>query len=62
MHTFSNFADLASFVAEARANETLTDTYDGAFIEHSVMAKLSVIDEPEQLDMPIPSKSARRSR
>ena len=53
---FTNFADLASFVADERRNDTLTQTYEGAFIEHSEMAKLSVVDAPEQLDMPDPEQ------
>ena len=56
MASFTNFADLASFVAEARANDTLTESYEGAFIEHSEMAKLSVVDEPERLEMPDPEQ------
>ena len=56
MTTFTNFADLASFVADERRNDTLTQTYEGAFIEHSEMAKLSVVDAPEQLDMPDPEQ------
>ena len=56
MASFTNFAELARFVAEARTNEALTETYDGAFIEHSEMAKLSVVDEPERLEMPDPEQ------
>ena len=56
MASFNNFAELARFVAEARTNEALTETYDGAFIEHSEMAKLSVVDEPERLEMPDPEQ------
>ena len=56
MTSFTNFAELARFVAEARTNEALTETYDGAFIEHSEMAKLSVVDEPERLEMPDPEQ------
>lgn len=56
MTTFTNFADLASFVADERRNDALTQTYEGAFIEHSEMAKLSVVDAPEQLDMPDPEQ------
>lgn len=36
--SFTNFADLASHIAAARENEDLTQTYEGAFIEHSEMA------------------------
>tara|TARA_A100001391_G_scaffold205013_1_gene202985 strand:- start:23 stop:178 length:156 start_codon:yes stop_codon:yes gene_type:complete len=44
MTSFNNFADLASFVAASRENDGLTQTYEGAFIEHSEMAKLSIVE------------------
>ena len=56
MTTFTNFADLASFVAENRADEGLTQTYEGAFIEHSEMAKLTIVEAPEKADMPDPEQ------
>jgi len=56
MTSFNNFADLASFIAASRENEGLTQTYEGSFIEHSEMAKLSIVDAPEQLDMPDPEQ------
>ena len=56
MASFNNFAELARFVADARTNEALTESYDGAFIEHSEMAKLSVVDAPERLEMPDPEQ------
>src|SRR3546814_14345137 len=56
MTSFNNFADLASHIAAARVNEDLTETYEGAFIEHSEMAKLSIVDAPEALDMPDPEQ------
>lgn len=46
MTNFTNFADLASHIAAARENEDLTQTYEGAFIEHSEMAKLSIVEAP----------------
>ena len=54
--SFTNFADLASHIAAARENEDLTQTYEGAFIEHSEMAKLSIVEAPEALDMPDPEQ------
>lgn len=56
MTNFSNFADLASYIASARADEGMTQTYEGAFIEHSEMAKLSIVEAPEKLDMPDPEQ------
>lgn len=56
MTTFTNFADLASFVAEARNDDDMTQTYSGAFIETNEMAKLSIVDAPEALDMPDPEQ------
>ena len=56
MTSFNNFADLASFVAASRENDGLTQTYEGAFIEHSEMAKLSIVEAPEALDMPDPEQ------
>jgi hypothetical protein len=34
----------------------MTQTYEGAFIEHSEMAKLSIVEAPEALDMPDPEQ------
>ena len=56
MRSFTNFSELANFVAEARSNDALTETYEGAFIEQNEMAKLSVVDEPERLEMPDPEQ------
>jgi len=56
MTFFNTFADLASHVAAARENTALSDTYEGAFIEHNEMAKLSIVDAPEALDMPDPEQ------
>ena len=51
MTRFTNFADMAShFSAEANRDQG----YDGAFIEQNEMAKLSIVDAPETLDMPDP--------
>lgn len=67
MATFTNFSDLARTMADTRAtqiaDETRQDertlrTYDGAFIEGSEMAKLSIVDGAEKLDMPDPEQAA----
>lgn len=53
---FTNFAELASFVANARDDADLTQTYEGAFIEPNEMAKLNIVDAPEALEMPDPDQ------
>ena len=67
MTKFSNFSDLARTMADTRAmqiaDETRSDertlrTYDGAFIESSEMAKLSIVDAAEKLEMPDPEQAA----
>ncbi|MGF7152089.1 hypothetical protein FHS96_005758 [Sphingomonas zeicaulis] len=57
MSKFTNFADLARFVASQSDDSALTETYEGAFIEHSEMAKMSIVDAPEKLDMPDPDQA-----
>lgn len=52
----NNFADLASFIAQNRDDENLSRSYEEAFVEPSEMAKLSIIDAPEALDMPDPEQ------
>jgi hypothetical protein len=57
MTKFNNFADLAANLAAdriARADEAHEHSYDGAFIEHSELAKLSVYEEPIATEMPDP--------
>ncbi|WP_159982996.1 MULTISPECIES: DUF2493 domain-containing protein [unclassified Novosphingobium] len=57
MTKFNNFADLAANLAAdriARADEAHEHSYDGAFIEHSELAKLSIMDEPIATEMPDP--------
>ena len=56
MTNFTNFADLASFIAAARDNDDASRNYGAAFIEHSEMAKLSIVEAPEALDMPDPEQ------
>lgn len=56
MTGFTNFADLASFVAASRGSEADIEAYDGAFIERDEMAKMSIVDAPEKLDMPDPQQ------
>ena len=67
MTKYTNFSDLARTMADTRAtqiaDETRQDertlrTYDGAFIEGSEMAKLSIVDAAEKLDMPDPEQAA----
>lgn len=53
MTTFSSFTDLANLRAELADNRSdVVDAYDGSFIEHSELAKLSVVDAPIAADMP----------
>jgi hypothetical protein len=53
MTTFNNFADLAAFRANvADSREDVVHAYDGSFIEHSELAKLTVVDAPIAADMP----------
>lgn len=54
MTKFTNFADLAGFVAGQRGDDVTIDAYECAFVEASEMAKLSVVEAPEALDMPDP--------
>ncbi|CDO38615.1 DUF2493 domain-containing protein [Novosphingobium sp. KN65.2] len=59
MTRFTSFADLAGIlandrIARAADNEVHAATYDGAFIEHSELAKLSIMAEPEASEMPDP--------
>jgi hypothetical protein len=50
--TFANFADLASFIASETGEDQRGATYQEAFIEHDERAKLSLVDQSEQLEMP----------
>jgi hypothetical protein len=53
MTKFDNFRDLADHRATLADNRTeVVDAYDGSFIEHSEMAKLSVVDAPMAAEMP----------
>ena len=54
---FTNFADLASFIASETDNHDRSSTYEQAFIEHDERSKLSPVDEAEQLDMPDPDQA-----
>jgi hypothetical protein len=56
MTSFSNFADLASFIADNREDAIQTRSYQDAFIEPAEMATLSIVDEPEALEMPDPEQ------
>lgn len=55
--TFSNFADFASFVATETGTDERRSIYEAAFIEHDERAKLSPVDESEQLEMPDPEQA-----
>ena len=57
MQTFSNFADLASFIAEETGSTDQASTYAHAFIEHDERAKLSIVDEAEVCFMPDPDQA-----
>ena len=57
MTSFTNFSDLAGFIASQTGNSDLSSTYEQAFVEHSDMAKLSIVDDPEQRDMPDPDQA-----
>jgi hypothetical protein len=56
MTTFNNFADLASYVAAARGSDAQATLSEAGFIEYTELAKMSIVDEPEQLDMPDPDQ------
>ena len=65
MATFTNFSDAAQALAEVRANDFASgieggvrETYDGAFVEASEMAKLSIVDPAEKLEMPDAEEAA----
>ena len=60
MSKFNSFADLASARIElADDRGDVTAAYDGAFLEHSDMAKLSVVEEPTVSEMPDPDMARR---
>jgi hypothetical protein len=59
MTKFTSFADLAEALVADRALRTSSDethagSYDGAFIEHAELARLSIHDEPAATEMPDP--------
>jgi hypothetical protein len=53
---FTNFAELASFIAEETSNYDRSSTYEAAFVEHGELAKMEVVQEAEQIDMPDPEQ------
>lgn len=60
MQKFNSFADLANARIQLADNrEEVTETYDGAFIEHSDLAKLSIVEEPIAAEMPDPDMARR---
>lgn len=56
-NTFSNFGDLASFIATETGTDERSSIYSGAFLEHDERAKLSPVDQTEQLEMPDPDQA-----
>lgn len=60
MQKFNSFADLANARVQLADNrEDVTQSYDGAFIEHSDLAKLSIVEEPIAAEMPDPDMARR---
>ncbi|MEL7196743.1 MAG: DUF2493 domain-containing protein [Pseudomonadota bacterium] len=60
MTTFASFEELANArIAQADERSSTTQNYDGAFVEPSDMAKLSVIDGPMATEMPDPDMARR---
>lgn len=60
MQKFNSFADLANARIElADSRDGIVESYDGAFVEHSDLAKLSIIDEPIAAEMPDPDMARR---
>lgn len=60
MQKFNSFADLANARIELADNrDGIVESYDGAFVEHSDLAKLSIIDEPIAAEMPDPDMARR---
>jgi hypothetical protein len=58
---FTSFGDLAAHVAAIRAEDEARggqrdDRYDAAFAEGGELAMLSVVDEPERIEMPDPQQ------
>jgi hypothetical protein len=56
MNAFNNFADLASYVAASRGSEHQSELSEAGFIEYTELAKMSIVEAPEQLDMPDPDQ------
>ena len=58
---FDTFGDLAAHIAAIRAEDEARgvardQAYDGAFVETTELAMLSVVDEPQALDLPDPQQ------
>jgi hypothetical protein len=61
MTKFSNFSDLGQHLVSDRAeraamSDEIGHRYEAGFIEPSEMAKMSIVDAPEALDMPNPEQ------
>lgn len=60
MTVFNSFADLAQArINLADAREGITESYDGAFLEHSDLAKLNIVEAPIAAEMPDPDMARR---
>jgi len=60
MTVFNSFADLAQArINLADAREGITESYDGAFLEHSDLAKLNIIEASIAAEMPDPDMARR---
>jgi hypothetical protein len=60
MTIFNSFADMAQArINLADAREGITESYDGAFLEHSDLAKLNIIEAPIAAEMPDPDMARR---
>ena len=57
MARFTNFADVARYIADQHGEDATAQTFGEGFIEHSLLAKLSIVDAPEEIAMPDPDQA-----
>ncbi|MGF7152085.1 hypothetical protein FHS96_005754 [Sphingomonas zeicaulis] len=57
MTRFTNFADVARYIADTNHDEAAAQTFEDGFIEHSLLAKMSIVDAPEEIAMPDPDQA-----
>ena len=57
MARFTNFADVARYIADQHGEDATAQTFEDGFIEHSLLAKLSIVDAPEEIAMPDPDQA-----